>query len=92
MTESEFRNSRVFSLLCDVNTKMWIEPFQMSDIEKKNNPSWECVGGFLKDIPYKEDFQNAWGNWSEANRNQFLSLPNFDAEIFEQITGVKING
>ena len=38
----------------------------------------------------KEAFQNAWHNWNAENRAAFTSLPNFDAAIFEEITGVKI--
>jgi hypothetical protein len=89
-TYKKFENSKVYSLLCQVDTKIWIYESSMTDEEKKKYPSFKTSGGYLKDIPYKEAFQNAWLNWSEGNRNEFKNLPNFDAEIFELITGVKV--
>jgi PPE-repeat protein len=89
-TEEMFKNSKVYSLLCDVNTKMWIYPSGMTEEEKEKYPSYKTCDGYLKDIPFKEAFQNQWHNWSEENKNEFKKLPNFDAEIFELITGVKI--
>lgn len=74
-----------------MNTKMWIQPSQMTEDEKKAHPSWETVGGYLKDIPFKEAFTNAWHNWNEANRKAFKDLPNFDAKVFQEITGVDVN-
>jgi hypothetical protein len=62
----------------------------MSEDEKTAHPSWKTADGYLNDIPFKEAFSNAWGNWSKESRNAFIELPNFDAEIFEQITSVKV--
>jgi hypothetical protein len=89
-TEKDFLNSKAYLLLCDVNTKMWIDESVMTDEEKEKYPSHKACGGYLKDIPFKEAFTNKWHNWSEANRKVFTTLPYFDAEIFEQITGVKL--
>jgi hypothetical protein len=89
-THDDFVNSRVYSLLCQVDTKMWIFPGQMTEEEKKAHPSYKTCDGYLKDIPFKEAFQNKWHNWSEENKDEFLKLPNFDAKIFEEITGVKV--
>ena len=90
-TEQKFRDSKVFRLLCEIDTKMWIDSSYMTDEEKAKFPSHVTCGGYLKDIPYKEAFMNKWGNWSEDNRNEFKVLPNFDAAIFESITGVKVD-
>jgi hypothetical protein len=89
-TEQMFLASKAYSLLCTLETKIWIYPSSMTEEEKKANPSWQTVDGYLKDIPFKEAFQNAWHNWSKANREAFTSLPNFDSEIFFEITGVKL--
>jgi hypothetical protein len=89
-TEEDFLNSRAYSLLCQVDTKMWIYSENMTPEEKEKNPSHKTCGGYLKDIPFKEAFQNQWHNWNESNRKAFKDLPNFDAAIFEEITGVKI--
>jgi PPE-repeat protein len=89
-SEQDFIDSKAYSLLCQVDTKMWVYPSQMNDEEKKNNPSYQTCDGYLKDIPFKEAFQNAWHNWNAQNREAFTSLPNFDKDIFFLITGVKI--
>ena len=89
-TEQKFKNSLAFSLLCDVDTKMWVQEEAMTDQEKESYPSYKTAGGYLKDIPYSEAFQNKWHNWSAKNRNAFTELPNFDAVIFKQITGVEV--
>ncbi len=85
-----FFDSTAYSLLCQVDTKMWIYASEMTEEEKQKNPSYKTCGGYLKDIPFKEAFQNKWHNWSESNRQAFKDLPNFDAAIFEEITGVKV--
>lgn len=90
MTERDFKDSKAYNLLCDVNTKMWVYSSEMTLEEKGKYPSHATTGGYLKDIPFKEAFQNKWHNWSEENRSAFTSLPNFDAKIFEEITGVKV--
>lgn len=90
-TEDQFLKSRAYNLLCEINTKMWIYPSEMTDAEKEKHPSYKTCDGYLKDIPFKEAFQNAWHNWTNKNREAFTSLPNFDKDIFFQITGVNIN-
>ena len=91
-TEKEFKESRAYMLLCgNVDTKIWVDESIMSAEEKTVNPSHKTTGGYLKDVPYKEAFKNAWHNWSADNRSAFTSLPNFDKDIFFEITGVKID-
>lgn len=89
-THEQFIESKVYSLLCEVNTNMWIWESEMSNEQKEKYPSFKTSGGCLVDTPYKQAFSDRWNNWSEENKNEFKSLPNFDADIFEQITGVKI--
>jgi hypothetical protein len=89
-THQEFINSRVYQLLCQVDTKLLVYENAMTDEEKAKYPSYKTAEGYLKDIPFKEAFGNCWHNWNETNRAEFKNLPNFDAEIFESITGVKI--
>jgi hypothetical protein len=90
-TEQDFLNSEAYNLLSrNVDTKIWVQISQMTEEEKIKHPSYKTAEGYLKDIPFKEAFQNAWHNWSAENRKAFTSLPNFNAKIFEEITGVKI--
>ena len=47
---------------------------------------------FCDFIEYKDinTPQDKWNKLSEDNKNEILSLPNFNAKIFEQITGIKV--
>ena len=89
-TEEQFKASKVYSLLCQVDTKMWVYPSSMTEEEKTAHPSYKTCDGYLKDIPFKEAFQNCWHNWSEENRGEFIKLPNFNKKSFFHITGVKL--
>lgn len=39
---------------------------------------------------YKEAWQNAWKELSDRRKQEFYDLPNFDASIFEEITGIDV--
>lgn len=39
---------------------------------------------------YKEHNQQLWGELSEGRKSRILNLPNFDAIVFEDITGVRV--
>ncbi len=64
----------------------------MTAVEKKENPKAETTEGYLKQFTYKEAWSNFWKETDEENRQKFLNLPNFDAEIFKDITGIEVNG
>jgi len=72
-----------------LDTTIWVPMSIMTNEEKVAHPKYETTEGFLKIISLKEAWSNMWNNLSEENKNVFLTLPNFDAEIFEDITGIK---
>ena len=74
----------------DKNVVDWIYEFDMSDEEKADNPTYKCTGGYLKVLDESECGQLWWNGLSECNRDIIKAIPNFDAEIFEQITGIKV--
>ena len=61
----------------------------MTDKEKKENKSAFVCRGYLKVYGYKEAWANLWKTLSDKEKNSFKTLPNFDAIIFEEITGIK---
>jgi len=87
----DFKNSAAFRLLHSIDTTLWIPDYSMSNEEKKLYPYYVTTKGYVKNLPYKEAFVNAWNNWSKESHNAFTSLPNFEADVFFDITGVKIN-
>ena len=62
----------------------------MTDKEKENNPDYETLGGYLRKMTYKEAWKYSWNNANKENRKLILKLPNFDNEIFKEITGIDV--
>jgi len=77
---------------CPYTKTIWIDSENMIDFEKEENPTWECTGGYLKTIYVtKEDKQEWWDNLDDEDREEVMSLPNFDKDIFKEITGIEVN-
>lgn len=70
----------------------WIPECSMTDEEKEEHPSYVITKGYLKynSKTQKEAFQDYWDSLSLADKEAVYSIPNFDAEKFELITGVDI--
>ncbi len=68
----------------------WIYDSEMTNQEKIDNPKFHVAGGYLKTFEYKEAFATFWKETTEENKKKFLNLPNFDADIFLEITGVDV--
>jgi hypothetical protein len=69
----------------------WVYEEDMTDEEKVANPTYETTGGYLKVLDESEGGQLWWGSLSDSQKNYIRSIPNFDAEIFEQCTGIKVD-
>ena len=71
----------------------WIPDSKMSQQEKNQHPEYATTGGYLKKYTYKEAFRKSFEeakqlpDWPEQLEN-LKSLPNFDAKIFEEISGI----
>lgn len=75
---------------CPHNFVEWIPEYCMSSKEKKENPSYKTTGGYLKTIKPKRSPQFWWNNLPQMKKNIVMSLPNFDADIFMQITNIDV--
>jgi hypothetical protein len=73
-----------------VNPCMWINWADMNDDEKKNNKNAFITGGYLKVMSYKDAWAEAFKGASKEDIKLLKALPNFDAQVFEEITGIKI--
>ena len=63
----------------------WISENDMTDEQKKRNPNYKTIGGFLHTKSYKD----AWAACPKKVVAQIKKLKNFDAKKFEEITGLK---
>jgi len=68
----------------------WTDKKDMTKEEKNSVSSWETRGGYLKRYTYEEAWATTWDKLSNSDRQKFLDLPHFDAEIFEAITGIDV--
>jgi hypothetical protein len=59
------------------------------DLTEKENID-EITEGHLKVYDYKEAWRRSWNNASEEDRKKTLKLPNWDNEIFLEITGIDV--
>ena len=72
----------------DVTKWVWSE--NMTDEEKSKHPEHEITGGYLKVLDEVGCGQVWWDSLPKCYRDIIKALPNFDAEIFEQCTGIKV--
>ena len=92
-TYRDWRCSLARDLMCDCpyTKTVWINEKYMTDSEKEENPTWERTGGYLKIIEAtNKDKQNWWDNLDDEDQEEIKSLPNFDKEIFKEITGIEV--
>jgi hypothetical protein len=89
MTVKEWENHPAYSLMYSIDPTIWVPDHMMTEEEKATHPKWETTGGYLKTIQMKEAWVNFWGDLTDENKAHFTTLPNFDAAIFEEITGIK---
>lgn len=91
-TYRDWLNSDARYLLNQIprNVVDWIWSSDMRDEEKKEHPEYEVVGGYLKILDESECGQLWWDSLSERYKNIIKAMSNFDKEIFEDVTGIKI--
>ena len=90
MSLRDFYRSRYYEALCSAPFLLteWI-PY--TEEEKKADPKKEMIGGYLKEYTMKEAWENWWRKMSEEAKKIVQDIPNFDAKIFKEITGIEVN-
>ena len=68
----------------------WISESDMNDKEKIAFPSYVTTGGYLKVNTYRGAWRESWDKTSIEDRKKCLSLPNWDNEIFKEISGIDV--
>ena len=91
-TYRDWLNSDARYLLNQIprNVVDWIYSDDMTDEEKEQHPECEVVGGYLKLLDESGCGQLWWDSLSERYKNIIKAMPNFDKEIFEDVTGINI--
>ena len=68
---------------------VWVSHDTATEEEKEAHKiDIETCGGFIKEISYKEAFHIAWNKASKEEHKKLLKLPNWNNEIFKEISGI----
>ena len=74
---------------CYFDLTVWVSHDTASEEEKtEHKAEIEICGGFLKTINYKDAWRIAWNKASIEKRKELFDLPNWDNQVFKEITGI----
>jgi hypothetical protein len=68
----------------------WVYEHDMSYQEKIDNPTFHKCSGYLRQNDMKEEWRKAYERATEEEIQMVRDLPNFDADVFEEITGLDL--
>ena len=85
-------DARYILMDCPSNVLSWIWKDNMTDEEKEQHPEYSVTGGFLKHIEKETGRQMWWDGLSDRKKTIVMNLPNFDKDIFKEITGIDVEG
>ena len=69
----------------------WIYSENMSAEERAAHPEHEATGGYLKTVDFKTACKMMWESLNNEEKETVKAIPNFDAEVFESITGISVD-
>lgn len=85
-------DARYILMDCPSNVLAWVWDDDMTDEEKEQHPEYSVTGGFLKHIEKETGRQMWWDGLSDRKKDIVMQLPNFDKDIFKEITGITVEG
>ena len=91
-TLRDWWNSRAYYLMNQIPKKVveWVPDYRMTDDEKNAHPEYKTTEGYVKILDESENAQLWWDSLPNDDRDVIKALPNFDAEIFRECTGIRI--
>ena len=91
-TFEQWRESEAYQLLSTIcfEPVEWIGSNTMTDSEKAAHPERAITGGFLRKNDTSKCYSDWWEKLSKSDKNTIKAIPNFDAEKFYKITGIKV--
>ena len=90
MTNEEFYSRYRIPRCLHFALTVWINSKKMTAEEKKDNPKHETSGGYLKTMGYKESATKSISGASDNDKQLIRNLPNYDADVFEELFGIRI--
>ena len=68
----------------------WVYEEDMADKEKTAYPTSKTTGGYLRMCDPYEKRQKWWDELSNRDKQKIRDIPNFDADIFYECTGIRV--
>lgn len=90
LTFEEWREAYIPAWLYEPSPATWVHQDDMSDAEKEQKPGWETLGGYLRKNDMQEEWRKAYEGASDDDIQAVRDLPNFDYDVFKQITGLDL--
>ena len=91
MSHDEISNCEGIEILnCNFKNSWWIYSEHRSKEEKSIHPEHEATGGYLKTVDFKTACKIMWNKLSDEDKQSVKEIPNFNAEVFKEITGIEI--
>lgn len=89
MSSEEFYRSEYWDAMYSVAFPLteWVD---YTEEEKQADEKKALTGGYLKKNTYKEACAKWWDAMTEENKEIIKSMPNFNKEIFKDITGIEV--
>ena len=89
MSLRDFYRSKYWDAICseDFPLTEWVE---YTEEEKLADNKKALIGGYLKTNSYEVACRKWWAAMSEENKEIIKSMPNFDKEVFLDITGIEV--
>ena len=81
-------DARYILMNCPTNALTWVWDYNMTDEEKQQHPEYSVTCGFLKNV--EGERQEWWDSLTKEKKDSVMSLPNFDKDIFKEITGIDV--
>ena len=91
ISRNEIRNHKGIKILdWNFENSWWIYSENMSDEEKSIHPEHKTTGGYLKTVDFKTACKMMWDSLCDDEKQCVKEIPNFNAEVFKEITGIEI--
>ena len=74
---------------CYFDLTVWVSYDTATEEEKaEHKKEIEICGGYLKTLEYKQAWKLAWDKVGKEEHKELLKLPNWNNEVFKEITGI----
>ena len=90
LTRSDLFNLKGLDVASLLELSEWIYASDMTEEEKQQHPEYKTTNGYLKTYTYKQAWTNLWKKLNKEDKQAIKDLPNFDKEVFKEITGITV--